>query len=1112
MASFLNRDDIKELRREYKEHRRGILSPRRSRMSFSGLRTENEMIEMQPILSQDRDATRSVRYPPVERSIFFGWLRDIETRRCDAEHGPDSKEARHLQKKLLDIENSLAAHSHIDVEAFIRHHEGNLSARFDVAFCEHQHKVALDTLSLFLYVPFVLLFAYFLVQGKGLEHGYWMNHNIEEFFLGQEFENSDDLRFVKTFWDIGSEDEFWEFVEGPLVSGLWPDDSSPASDPVQLSMMPIGGVKVRQLRVKAETCSSRQTRLFENEVDSFMRTADGADYIRSRLRDFHPQCYPELSYSGDNTDDGPYRVVSELHDGIQEFSMNSTANPSGWSGSLRGTDGLPPMFVETVFLRDEMVPKADRVALEAYHYHSCDALNSSGISIIYGERGTYHCDGHGFSLPYSWTGQQVRDALGVLKDGVTANFTDPSSQQQRTKQVPWIDAQTRALSFHVIFYAKNVNLFGYGQFLVEVTAAGAWIPVKQFSSFELFDFDSFSWPYFFFVAVFFLYIVAFWISWTYSFIRCIIDESEYDRTIWGILKAVCRSFFRFWVVFDFLNLLFFVVAWAFRMRTWTHGTTDQSILQREYYPDQYEAIAMEGQLASFISAANALLTFCRTFYFLQLHPQLNVLTKTVHTAAADLVGIVVIFVIVFTAFSLVTYVEYGLVVGDFRSVPQTIVTLCRMLIGDFDYETLVEERRIMTPIIFVLFNAFAVFILLNMVIAILDEAFGKVQQDKYLPSKLLTLMNSSDDPVFRYRGKHNRKNQAMGILFQNAFSKELTWWCRRAYLEFLVLTNQYKRTDVAWQTRLQYADRRSPRVYWKQRLADLKKNMKTFPFHDKCRLITRRLEDMLMDKFGKDFQLLVDSLVFEPCKAMCRKPSKYLLAVLHFHHLWKIEVEAITQTGKTVKELKELQEKKREAELKRLYLRQQEKFKEESREDTKRRLRAKYGRDPTTEEIISEITMAPPDNQQDIEKLWQWQIRRLHQITETITKLAETRDRNFSSGGPKLKFTEWMIEKVSEVTKKHLADTLCRIVQEEVQQEMTVGDPNVREEDRENMLSVLMKWRNGFYDALRKKAKEPAASQDPTVRLGSDTDASPSAVHSPGPGATPQSPAKVPQE
>eukprot|EP00755_Sulcionema_specki_P011605 Sspe_Gene.7845::Locus_2660_Transcript_1_1_Confidence_1.000_Length_3518::g.7845::m.7845/K04990/PKD2L1; polycystin 2L1 len=1048
-TGFLTREDIKELRRIYKDHRKD------AKMGIERMEEE------------DDDLYKEEEGYKVPVETFMNWLDPIKK----PEEGEVDQE---VEKKLKAIQEELRkAGDEVDVEDFIRYYEADADVRFDIMFCQYQSQMARDSLALFIYIPFVFLFAYFLVQGRGLGTGYWMNNNIVDYFLEQEFDVSDELRFVKTYWDIGSDGEFWEFVDGPLVNGLWQADDGAdesqvfANQLIRGSIMPIGALKMRQIRVGGEECNKLQTHMFENHVDDIIR-AYGIDYLRDRLRDFRPRCYPEIATFGDSSYRGKYSVFTTIHDGLQIYSMNSTANVAAQEGKASEGHRLPPMFIETVELEDEMVAEEDRFVLEAFKHRSCGALNGSTDAWVRGKARNYHCDGYSLVIPYSWSLEKVKKAMGLLKDGISVQYMDPFEHKNKTSKLKWIDHQTRSISFEMFFYSKDIDLLSFSQFLVEVTASGAWVPIQQMNAFTLFNFDAHTDAYFVFLFIFLLYIVGFCVMWFVNVVSRTIQLRPKQKGSFQWAKALFKALWQFWVIFDMVNLTLFITTWVFRFYSWDKGLTSATILQTDYYPNSYETSAMATQVASLVAAGNGLLTFCRIFYFLQLHPQLNLLTKTLEKAASDLVGIVMIFIVVFIAFSLMSHVVYGLVIEDFRTFGQTVITLCRILIGDFDYEQLLTEQRIFTPVMFSLYNALAVFLLLNMVIAILDEAFSKVQDEKYMPGKLLQLMNNTDEPEFDTSQKNKRK-VVMNLVYNNPILKELTWQIKRAFSEFQVLTGQYDRSDKEWIKKRRAIDRANPRIYWRNRLELMRLKKKTLPFRDKCHLIPRQLDNILMDQFGNDFTLLVNTLVWEPARAMRRHPSRLLEEVLQFHHYWQIEVEAVTQTGKTVKDLKERQAKELEEKQRQQFRKEQEKHKEEQKEDTKRRLRLKYGRDPTPEELMKEMSSVPPDDSQDIEKWWLFQVRRLHQITETLTKLAETRDRNFSSGGPKLRFTEWMIQKVSTAAQRELTESMGRIVQEEIQQEMVYGDP--ADTDKENMPKVLKKWRDGFYDELKRRGK-----------------------------------------
>ena len=66
---------------------------------------------------------------------------------------------------------------------------------------------------------------------------------------------------------------------------------------------------------------------------------------------------------------------------------------------------------------------------------------------------------------------------------------------------------------------------------------------------------------------------------------------------------------------------------------------------------------------------------------------------------------------------------------SFRTIGQTVYTLIRSLLGDFEFEELQEAHGYMGPLLFVIFVVLAVFVVLNMLIAIISDAYSESQVD-----------------------------------------------------------------------------------------------------------------------------------------------------------------------------------------------------------------------------------------------------------------------------------------------------------------------------------------------------------------------------------------------
>eukprot|EP01065_Artemidia_motanka_P008785 TRINITY_DN14438_c0_g2_i2.p1 TRINITY_DN14438_c0_g2~~TRINITY_DN14438_c0_g2_i2.p1 ORF type:complete len:1284 (+),score=490.06 TRINITY_DN14438_c0_g2_i2:116-3967(+) len=1031
-TGFLSKSDVEALRATKWEAQKGSVQ-----FKDDGLRAGGKLADAEQQPLKPDDETR------VDLGVFLRRLREIK--RVDSRNQQSSSESRMDEIEAAigvikaDLERGQKKEGKsfggeqgempsVNVEDFIEVHKVDTSFRFDVQFCEFQKRKAIDSLALFIYIPFVFLFAYYLVQGKGLGVGFWMNANIQGYILDQEFDVSSSLRFQKFYWDIGGDGEFWEFVEGPLIAGIWPEDNQDGSGYFQISNVAVGALKVRQVRVEADSCPQLQTHLFQNSVEKLVKSY-GMEYVTRRLQDFRPYCVDELMPDGSNTDTGPYTVMQRVHDGVGIYSMNSTANYGGWQHELQGYSKLPPMYVERVLLDKDRVNAAHQYVADAYQYRSCAALNGSAAARYVGKFSTYSCDGYGLIVPLSWTGSKVKEAFGLLKNGIEVTYEDPFEHKNVTRNVPWIDQQTRGIIFELVVFNQNVNLMTWAQFVVEVTASGGWIPLKNLVTFRLFNMSDHAGSYYFFLFVFLAYIGGYWVllvQQVYSGAQEL-RRGRTDRCAWA--KSIVGTL-DFWRVFDLVNLVLFAVSIILMLMAWAVGLTEQNVLQTEYYPDHYEDVAWRAQTAAFISATNALLTFFRIFYFLSLQPGLNLLTKTIEAAAKDLFGIVFIFIVVFFAFSLMAFVVYGNTIEDFRTFSDTLASLSRVLIGDFDYDQLRVQQRVFTPFFFCLFNILAVFILLNMVIAILDEAFGKVQEGKYNPAKLLTLMTRDETGTF---DATDNQGGVMSVLTQNPISLELKWQWRKFKQWFRLWSGQYQPREKEFLILQERYRNENPRMYWDERLQQIRYCNKGLRFQDKCNLIPRELDDILMERFGQDYQLMENDLIDTPAKAMRRPKAQLLQDIIAFHHVWQHEVSETTQTGQERQEAEAQRRRDREELDKKEFQKRLKQERERSKEDTLLRLRAKYGREPTEDEQLAEMVSVPPDDRTDVERWWMYQLRRFKQMSGLMAQLSKTRNRNFQSTAPKRDFAAKMISNVTSAAARELTDGMLRTVQQEME-------------------------------------------------------------------------------
>merc|ERR1712024_169873 len=125
-----------------------------------------------------------------------------------------------------------------------------------------------------------------------------------------------------------------------------------------------------------------------------------------------------------------------------------------------------------------------------------------------------------------------------------------------------------------------------------------------------------------------------------------------------------------------------------------------------------------------LSALNLFVAWIKVFKYLSFNATMTQLSQTLTSAGRDLAGFAVMFTIIFLAFTQLGYLLFGTQVHDFRTLMDTIFTLFRMILGDFNFRDIERASTLLGPIYFLV----VFFVLLNMFLAIINDTYGIVKE------------------------------------------------------------------------------------------------------------------------------------------------------------------------------------------------------------------------------------------------------------------------------------------------------------------------------------------------------------------------------------------------
>ena len=490
------------------------------------------------------------------------------------------------------------------------------------------------TFSTLRYFVFVVLFVIVVFGSRPGEAGFFMSDQLKDLLLEEEFPSST-THIRKTFWDVATFEEVFEYLEGPFLAGLYPVtdyDGSPVREDLQRALYGydqiVGLVRIRQVRIRKNTCSV-------------------ADKFKRVIRD----CYD--SWASSREDKTPF--------------------------------GPGNMFV---WRQDEQ-------------------------SLFGGANGRLHLyPDDGF-------------VVDLAKDRGNA-----TAQLMALKNNHFLDLQSRLLAAEFSVYNANLNLFSVIRIAFEFPASGGAVPFAQFRTVKLLRYLS-STDYFVLVCEILL--------------GCLVFLYIYEE-IMEIVNACCR--FKtspgddehrgwrayvlddLWNAVDVLNLSLFLVVIIFRviMTISLNQIFDTGNFKSDASYLNLQGIALMATQEININACNMLLVTIKTLKYLNHMDRIQQLSQTLVRAAADTALFLIMFLIIFFGYALAGFMMFSADVKGFRTIFRSMETLVLSILGSFDYSEIEQSNRYLAPMFFFSYMLLVFFVLLNMFIAIINNAYDSVRE------------------------------------------------------------------------------------------------------------------------------------------------------------------------------------------------------------------------------------------------------------------------------------------------------------------------------------------------------------------------------------------------
>eukprot|EP00960_Hanusia_phi_P042865 755748-Hanusia_phi.AAC.2 len=311
---------------------------------------------------------------------------------------------------------------------------------------------------------------------------------------------------------------------------------------------------------------------------------------------------------------------------------------------------------------------------------------------------------------------------------------DMLAEVQDLKKYQFIDESTRALFLDFAIFFPARNLFSVTTVLIELTAAGGF-----YSSYVIRVSDLRQG------------MAQLWVVWE----LCIYGYALGVLMIIDVVKLFRRGFAFFrdgWNYLSMVKYSFFVWGLFIRVSLDEKLKSIGEMVPQEPLANNFPwlSVMYQEDFYNLLFGASALLSWIGLLNYVEaISPGTRELTGTLAGSASQLKTFVVLLFIFYIGYSKAFTLAYGSQLKDFSSIQYSMISLFQIIIGQSDYRSLSDVHRTVTPILFISFVIFLLFIMLNMFLAVVMKTYDQVHESLVDKSKNFVTGTS----LIRQKGK-----------------------------------------------------------------------------------------------------------------------------------------------------------------------------------------------------------------------------------------------------------------------------------------------------------------------------------------------------------------------
>ncbi|XP_033117714.1 uncharacterized protein LOC117117519, partial [Anneissia japonica] len=335
------------------------------------------------------------------------------------------------------------------------------------------------------------------------------------------------------------------------------------------------------------------------------------------------------------------------------------------------------------------------------------------------------------SLPY-WGKTAVYGGGGYIAE-LGKTVEDAWAIADYLRNSKWVDQYTRAVFFEFSVYNPVINFYAVSYMIAEFLPQGGAVPYYHFQTLKL---DRYFGPY--------------------SYIVLAAEAGMCVFTLWfafkefKLIKKEKKKYFKdLGNIVEFITLALSVTAFVTYMyRTFV---AKKLMAERDEFPNKFLNFQYVGQWDQLFCWMIGLILFISTIKFMKLlrfNKRMLLLAHTIKTCWMELLLFFMMFSVIFASYACAGFMLFGNSMIDYYTMVTTLESLFATLLGNFNFDEMVGVNRVLGPIFFFSFTLTIVFVLMNMFITIINEAFSVAKEEN---EKLKNELEIVDFMVRRFK-------------------------------------------------------------------------------------------------------------------------------------------------------------------------------------------------------------------------------------------------------------------------------------------------------------------------------------------------------------------------